>query len=366
MRMFAPTFLFGLACRLLPRYSWCPDEIAQLAANCPSFLTGDFGLCVLGLFGALEIAANWDDTARDLISESNVETYLKPLFVALVSYSICTPEQVQVLSAVVDGPTVVVPAACDSAAVGLMTNAVASVASAVTAAIAGMDVGVVTNAVGTAAQESVETVPAASDSSFWSVLSSLFCCGVTFCLCKIRAGIVAGVRELDPDNSLRLGSLLTLFEEGSWLAILSVLLVFPLVALLLMVTLAVLGFLLSRPLRALARKRRTYWESKGREDMLKEIRLRAIAIFGAGVFLSVVPFFGYLVTVIALNIFVFSVLSLYERSSSRLFVKLAMRFLKLTIALLALVFSGIPFLGIVFLVPYAISYVMRVNRIKRG
>ena len=55
MRMFAPTFLFGAICRFLPEYSWCPSQISELAASCPPFLTGDFGLCVFGVLGVLEI-----------------------------------------------------------------------------------------------------------------------------------------------------------------------------------------------------------------------------------------------------------------------------------------------------------------------
>jgi len=98
--------------------------------------------------------------------------------------------------------------------------------------------------------------------------------------------------------------------------------------------------------------------------MLRAVRNRAIAIFALGVFLSVVPVFGYLVTVVALNLFVFGVIALYEKSSYRILVKIVMRFIKLTIFLFAILFSSIPFMGVVLLVPYMVSYIMRVRNIK--
>ena len=363
VRMFAPTFLFGLICRVLPTYSWCPEAISELAANCPPFLTGNFGLCVFGVLGMLEVIANWEDSIRELISESNIETYAKPLFAALASYSICTPEQMQVLSAAVDGVSGAMPVLCDPAAAEGVTNAVVSAASA--AVTAGLDVNVVTNAVSAVAQDGAVEASSASGMSFSAIFSALFCGGGTFGLCKVRAGIVAAVRELDPENSLHLNTLLTLFEEGSWLAILPVVMVLPILALVLMVVLAIFGWLLSRPLKAIAEKRRAYWDAQGKAGMLKAVRIRAVVIFGLGVFLSAIPVFGYLVTVVALNLLVFSVMAMYENPAYRILVRVIMRFIKLTLFLVALVFSGIPFMGVLLLLPYLISFFIRVSKIKK-
>ena len=357
MRMFAPTFLFGAICRFLPAYSWCPSEISGLAASCPPFLTGNFGLCVFGVLGVLEIIANWDDSIKELISETNIETYAKPLFAALVSYSICTPEQLQVLSAVVEGVPGVVPA-CDPAAANAITSAVSS-------AVASVDVNAVSNAVVAAAQDASGTEPSSAGLSFKAIFSALFCGGGTFGLCKVRSYVVSAVRELDPDNSLRLNTLLTLFEEGSWLAILPILLVFPIIALLLLVLFAIIGWLFSIPLKKIAEKRRAHWDAVGKDGMLKVVRIRAAVIFALGVFLSAVPVLGYLVTVVALNLLVFGVIALYEKPTYRIFVKLIMRFLKLTLLLISLLFSGIPFMGILLLLPYLISFFIRTNKIKK-
>ena len=68
-------------------------------------------------------------------------------------------------------------------------------------------------------------------------------------------------------------------------------------------------------------------------------------------------------TVVALNLFVFGVLALYEKPARRILVKLIMRFMKLTVFLISLLFSGIPFMGIVLLVPYLISYLIRDRKI---
>lgn len=358
VRMFAPTFLFGLICRVLPTYSWCPEGISELAASCPPFLTGNFGLCVFGVLGVLEIIANWDDAIKELMSETNIEMYAKPLFAALASYSICSPEQLQSLSAVVEGVPDVMPMACDPAAANAITSAVSS------AVTSGLDVSSATNAVSAVVQGA--SAPSSSEGmSFSAIVASLFCCGGTFGFCKVRAWIVSSIRELDPDNSLHLNTFLTLFEEGSWLAILPIVLVFPLLALLLMAVFAVFGWMLSIPLKKLAEKRRTYWNALGMVGMLKTVRVRAIVIFGIGVLISGIPVLGYIATVVALNLFVFGVLSLYEKKSRRILMRFIMRFMKLTIFLISLLFSGIPFMGIILLVPYVFSYFIRVQKIKR-
>ena len=357
MRMFAPTFLFGAICRFLPAYSWCPSEISALAESCPPFLTGDFGLCVFGVLGVLEVVANWEDSIKEFISETNIETYAKPLFAVLTSYSICSPEQMQVLSAVVDG----VPDAMSMVSDPAVTNVVTS---AVSTATSGLDAHTISNAVDVAVQGSSGPEPSSTGMSFMAIVSALFCGGGTFGLCKVRAGIVAAVRELDPDNTLRLSTLLTLFEEGSWLAILPIAMVFPVIALLLMVLFAIIGWLFSIPLKKIVEKRRAHWDAVGRDGMLKAVRTRALVIFVLGVFLSAIPVLGYLVTVIALNLLVFSVITLYEKPAYRILVKIMMRFMKLTLFLVALVFSGIPFMGIVLLLPYVVSFVLRIRKVK--
>ena len=375
MRMFAPTFLFGAICRFLPAYSWCPEGISRLAESCPPFLTGDFGLCVFGVLGILEVAANWEDSIKELISETNIEMYAKPLFAALASYSLCSPEQLQVLSAAIDGVPDALSMACDPAATNVVTTAVSAVASgmdanAVTATVSsvasGLDANAVSNTVASAVQSAPETAPSAAGLSFAAIASSLFCGGGTFGLCKVRAGIVAAIRELDPDNALHLNTLLTLFEEGSWLAILPIVMVFPLIALILMVALAFFGWLLSRPLKAIVAKRRAHWDAMGKEGMLKAVRTRAVVIFALGVILSAIPVFGYLVTVVALNLFVFGVIALYEKPSSRLLAKIVTRFIKLTLFLVALVFSGIPFMGVVLMLPYVVSFLMREHKVRNA
>ena len=181
-----------------------------------------------------------------------------------------------------------------------------------------------------------------------------------------RAAVVAAIRELDPDNALHLNTLLTLFEEGSWLAILPILMVFPVLALLLMVVFAFCGWLFSVPLRKLAEKRRAYWDAAGKDGMLKAVRTRAIAVFALGTFLSAIPVLGYLVTVVALNLFVFGVIALYEKSICRISARILMRFMKLTMFLVAIAFSSIAFMGALLLLPYLVSYVIRAQKVRNG
>ena len=171
------------------------------------------------------------------------------------------------------------------------------------------------------------------------------------------------VRHLEKGD-LPLSESLTLFEEGSWLAILPIAMVFPVIALLLMVFFAVCGWLFSIPLKKIVEKRRAHWDAVGKDGMLKAVRMRALVIFVLGVFLSAIPVLGYLVTVVALNLLVFSVIALYEKPAYRILVKMLMRFIKLTLFLIALVFSGIPFMGVLLLLPYLASFLLRVSKIK--
>ena len=162
VRMFAPTFLFGAICRFLPAYSWCPEGISKLAESCPPFLMGDFGLCVFGVLGILEVAANWEDSIKELISETNIETYAKPLFAVLASYSICSPEQMQVLSAAIDGVPDAMQMACDPATANAVTAMVSSVAS-------GADALAVSNAVGAAVQGVTGSAPSTTGLPFAAI-----------------------------------------------------------------------------------------------------------------------------------------------------------------------------------------------------
>ena len=263
----------------------------------------------------------------------------------------------QVLSAVVDGVPDAMSMACNPATANVVTSAVSAVTS-------GLDANVVSNAVGVAVQGSSGAAPSSTGLSFAAIAASLFCGGGTFGLCKVRAYIVAAVREIDPDNTLRLNTLLTLFEEGSWLAILPVVMVFPVFALLLMVLFAVFGWVFFMPIKKIAEKRKAHWDALGKDGMLKAVRTRAIAIFALGIFLSAIPVVGYLATVVALNLLVFGVIAMYEKPAYRIFAKIAMRFIKLTLFLVAVVFSSIPFLGILLLLPYLVSFVMRTRKIE--
>ena len=195
-----------------------------------------------------------------------------------MAYSILTPEQIQVVTAAVGDVTNAVPLAA-----GPVSNVVSPTVSAVPS---GLDVATVSNAVvesaGVVVLGASKAAAQESGLSFWAIVGSLFCCGGTFGLCKVRAGIVAAVREFDPDNALHLNSLLTLFEEGSWLAILPVLLVFPVLALLLMLVLAVFGWALSRPLKKIAEKRRAYWDAMGKDGMKKLMMAVAGAVLAFG------------------------------------------------------------------------------------
>jgi len=99
------------------------------------------------------------------------------------------------------------------------------------------------------------------------------------------------------------------------------------------------------------------WEQGiSRRDLVGRLDTCVIVATIVGALLSAVPVFGFLVSVAAMNLMAIRVLRSYESRLGRIVGRMLLRIVKWTLIILAIVFSAVPFAGIVFLAPYLIYY----------
>lgn len=249
IRNFMPTFIFCMACRFGPQCGWCPTTLAQMSSQVPPLLLTDGALALLGAMALLELFANWNETARAFFEEANWETYTKPFYAFVFALVVGAPET----------GTPALAATNTAAATAAATNAVAATAAAtnVVAAAAAATNAVVASTVETATANIPAPAEAGSALAAWiwaTVTAGMGALG-TGVLCAFRRKLAAVIRELDPDNSFKLQSLAGGVEEATWLAVLVLVVVVPLLAVLLMGAVAACGWLLLRTLRRIERSR---------------------------------------------------------------------------------------------------------------
>ena len=317
MRNFTPMFIFGVAARFLPQWSRCPEPFAAIAEKCPDWLTCDFGLCVFGVLAAMETVANWNDTLRALMEDVNWDLYAKPVFALAATFALFSPEQAQVLSQATG--TVLPPSEAPALVDYVLPTALAIGGAACTGGLA------------------------------W-----------------IRQSIAEGLRTIDPENNFGFHWVAAGIEECLWAVILMAALVLPMAALVLVLVSAAVTWIFGKTLVRLAERRRRHWEGRSRAEIVKTLDLRTAILVGAGFLSSGVPCVGFLMTVLLLNVLVFGVLRLYEKTWEHLVQKIVFRVVKISFFLLMLLFSGIPFAGAAFLLPYLVSYWVRRQRFLRG
>ncbi|MBQ6136691.1 MAG: hypothetical protein IJI73_04915 [Kiritimatiellae bacterium] len=313
LRNFAPLFLFGLAARTLPGFAWCPDATRRVLESAPGWLVGDVGLCVFGVLAAIEVAANWNDTAREMLEESGWDRWVKPVLAFCAAFALLSPEHREVAEHVVGG--------------ALPQGGAPSFLDYVRPAVA-------------AASGSV----------------------VTWALCRIRLGIAEGLRSADPENDFGLHWIAAGVEETLWTLALVALVLVPLLAALLVAAAGIAGWLLRGVLVRMAERRRRRWDSLSPAQAVRVLDVRVAAIFALGAVLTAIPFVGFAAVVVALKVSVFAVFRLYESGGRRLVFGIVLRALRLSALLVAFVFSGVPFLGLLLLSPYIAVYIARRRR----
>lgn len=425
LRNFLPTFVFLLIAATLPRYSHCPDLINQLAQSVPPPILSGWSLVLFGTLAMVELYANWNDTAREMLSDMNWEKYFKPMFAFLFALVIGSPETAAAVSSAVPGTII---DAQTVAAVTSQANVLASQASAVATQVS-------------------STVSA--DSVSWTAwLKDIFLAGMsalgTSILCNIKGKIYEILYSIDPDNSFKLHTLAAMIEESSWFLLLIVALVIPGLAIILVLVMAGCAVALRKLLAKIERDRShpcpscgklvhdsavicsscrveqpmpyhevalmgfagkgfvdrdspgavlahhrsllmvrrcpicaTYLKDKvtcggcggdvwgqgfTREDLVRMLDHRMMVCGGLALVLSWVPWIGFFLPIILMNVFVIRILRAYESKWSRAFGNFFVSVVKMIFFLIVFICSTIPFVGLLALVPYFFSYLMRRRR----
>jgi membrane protein YqaA with SNARE-associated domain len=258
---------------------------------------------VLGVLAVAELVANWNPTLRMLLEESGWELYVKPVMAFCCCFGVIPHEL---------GKSVVDP-----------------------------------------------SLP--TPESFHYVKYALPIVGSlgTYFFCKIRMGIADSLRTLDPDNDFKLHYLAVAIEECSWLLVFILIFTIPIIAAILVLIGMTLGFVFQHIIGRIAARRRQKWEEKSLNEIIRVLDIRFIVIFLIGVFISIIPVAGFIVSVLLLKMLVFSVLSLFESKWRRVCNVIFMRILKVMMLLIVFALSGIPLIGSIMLLPYIAFYIKR-------
>ena len=400
-RSFLPTFLLLVMARLAPGLEDCPQALLDIASQVPEVMLNDGVLALFGVLAAAELVANWNDTVRQILEDSDFDLYFKPFYAFVF--------------AIVAG-----------------TSAAAATAPAqanVSAAVA--------TAVPPAPEEGLPWLV-----WVWNIITAGAAGFGTWVLCSFRSKVASTLRSIDPDNVLHLHTLAKLAEETTWVAVLFVALLVPVLAAMLVAVLmavaaafrAILARLERRcshpcascgmmvhhsavvcpgcretqPLpyrrvgpfalassasvnpentvdvvrhhrRLLSAHRcpicasplrdgvicdkcgsRVWEQGVTRHDFVGMLDGRVIAATLVGIVLSVVPVFGFLIVAAAMNIMAISVLRSYESRLGRITGKVFFKVVKWTLIICAVALSTVPFVGIMLLMPY-LAYYLRLR-----
>lgn len=427
-RNFLPTFVFLVIAATLPGSSVCPQAVEQLAHSVPSALLSEWSLALFGFMAMVELYANWNDTAREMLSGTNWEKFFKPAFAFLFAMAVGSPETAAAISSAVPGTIV---DAQTIAEVTNQANAVASQASAVATQVSAV---------------------ASADSASWTDwLTTVFVSGLsalgTSILCKIKGKITEILYEIDPDNSFKLHSLAAMFEESAWVLILIVALLIPVLAIFLVLMMVGLAVALRMLLVKMERNRSHACPSCGRlvhdsavvcpscrveqptpyhevalmglagkglvdsdapsavlahhkgllmgcrcplcatplkdkatcggcggdvwgqgvtrEDLVRMLDNRMMLCGALAIALSWVPWIGFFLPIVLMNVFAIRILRAYESKWSRAFGNFLVAVVKMIFFLIVFICSTIPFVGLLALVPYFFSYLMRRRKFLR-
>ena len=405
-RNFLPTFLLLFAARLAQGAENCPQALLDLAAGVPEVMIGNGVLTLFGILAVVELVANWDETVRQILEDTDFDLYFKPFYAFVFAIVAGAPAE-----------TAGQLGAAASAAAQPVLSATQSVAA---------------------------VAPPAPDEGLpwlawvWNIISSGAAGFGTWMFCSFRAKVADTLRSIDPDNTFRLHTLAKLAEETSWVALTLVAILVPVLAAVLVIALMALAAAFRKILAALERRcshvcdacgamvhnsavvcpgcgtmqptpyrrvgpfsfassapvdvgnaadvmchhrrllsshrcplcaspledgfvcgkcgARVWEQGISRRDLVGRLDTCVIVATIVGALLSAVPVFGFLVSVAAMNLMAIRVLRSYESRLGRIVGRMLLRIVKWTLIILAIVFSAVPFAGIVFLAPYLIYY----------
>lgn len=409
-RSFIPSFLLLAVARLAHGAEHCPQALLDVAAGVPEVMLGNGVLALFGVLAVVELIANWDDTVRQILEDSDFDLYFKPLYAFVFAIVAGAPVETAGQLGVVASEAV--------AAVPAVTTAAQPAVSAV------------------APPMPEEGLPWLA--WIWNVISSGAVGFGTWAFCTFRAKVAAALHSIDPDNTFRLHTLAKLAEETTWVALMLTAVLVPVLAAVLVIALMVVGATFRKVLAVLERRcshgcascgalvhnsavvcpgcgreqpapyrqvgplslassasvdpenvaevmrhhrrllsahrcplcasplrdgfvcdkcaARVWEQGISRRDLVGRLDGCVIATTVAGVILSAVPVLGFLISVAAMNFMAIRVLSPYENRFGRIVGRMLLRVVKWTLIIFAIIFSAVPFVGIVFIVPYLIYY----------
>lgn len=110
---------------------------------------------------------------------------------------------------------------------------------------------------------------------------------------------------------------------------------------------------------------RVWEQGVTREELVRSLDIRMGIGVAFGIFSSAIPIVGFVLTVVFLNFCVLRVFRAYESRGARIIGRIIFKFFKWSVLIVGIVFSSIPFIGILFLLPYICSYLRGRGRFLR-
>ena len=224
-RSFLPTFLLLAIVRFTRDLEGCPQAILDAAAHVPEPMLSD-GIITLFFFLAVaELVANWSETMRQLLEDSDFDRYFKPFYAFVFAIVAGTP--------LAEALPVQEAASAAASAGPAVTSTVSAVSAAATEAVS-------------AAANAVPAPPAPEEGLpwlawIWDFIMAGAASFGTAMLCRFRAQVSSAIRSIDPDNSFHLHTLAKFAEETTWVSVLFVALLLPMLAAVMVVVIMLAG-----------------------------------------------------------------------------------------------------------------------------
>ena len=232
-RSFLPTFLLLAIVRFTRDLEGCPQAILDAAAHVPEPMLSNGIITLFFLLAVAELVANWSETMRQLLEDSDFDRYFKPFYAFVFAIVAGTPlaEAIPVQEA----------ASAAASAGSAVTSAVSVASAAVTDVVSAA----ATDAV-SAAANAVSAPPAPEEGLpwlawIWDFIMAGAASFGTAMLCKFRAQVSSAIRSIDPDNSFHLHTLAKFAEETTWVSVLFVALLLPMLAAVIVVFIMLAG-----------------------------------------------------------------------------------------------------------------------------
>ena len=232
-RSFLPTFLLLAIVRFTRDLEGCPQAILDAAAHVPEPMLSNGIITLFFLLAVAELVANWSETMRQLLEDSDFDRYFKPFYAFVFAIVAGTP--------LAEALPVQEAASAAASAGSAVTSAVSVASAAVTDVVSAA----ATDAVSVAAN-AVSAPPAPEEGLPWLAwIWDFFMAGAasfgTAMLCKFRAQVSSAIRSIDPDNSFHLHTLAKFAEETTWVSVLFVALLLPMLAAVIVVFIMLAG-----------------------------------------------------------------------------------------------------------------------------